>query len=249
MARRNEAGRYLLEGLTPQQISDRMGISLGSIRQYLCTLVGEGELLFSDIAFAIAERQLIEDVIRRGDLPVAPFGPHKNLRMAGYVRNILFKQGHNILHDLIELYLITSDPRPDLYALICESEIILHRFVKRTLVSTFEDRWWREGIPEQIRKNCQIRKEEDLTPLEDPYYYTTFIDLKLIIDKNWRSFSAVLPKALSTNKQDTLENLQRVNSIRNRVMHPVKIMSEYGDDHRFARKFLADLREIASRSE
>jgi hypothetical protein len=41
MARRNEAGQYLLSGLTLQQIELRMGIGLGSVRQYLCTLVGE----------------------------------------------------------------------------------------------------------------------------------------------------------------------------------------------------------------
>jgi hypothetical protein len=244
MARRNEAGRYLLEGLTPQQISERMGITLSSIRQYLCTLIGEGELLASDIAFNIAERHLIEDVIRNGDLRVVPHGPYKTLQMAGNIRNILYNQGHNIPRDLIELYLVTRDPRPDLYALICEAEILVHRFVKRTLESAYKDRWWREGIPEQIRKNCQNRKEEDTAPLDDPYSYMTLIDLKSIIDRNWRSFSAALPKALATNKQDTLETLQRINNIRNRVMHPVKIMTEYEDDHRFARKFLADVRQF-----
>jgi DNA-binding IclR family transcriptional regulator len=55
MARRNEAGQYLLEGLTPQQIERRMGIGLSSVRQYLCTLVGEGVLRHSDIAFNVAE--------------------------------------------------------------------------------------------------------------------------------------------------------------------------------------------------
>ena len=66
MARKHEAGRYLLDGLTPQEISGRMGVSLGSVRQYLCTLVGEGELLRSDIAFNIAERRLIEEPDPRG---------------------------------------------------------------------------------------------------------------------------------------------------------------------------------------
>jgi hypothetical protein len=42
MARKDEAGQYLLEGLTPQQIQIRMGIGLNSICQYLCTLVGDG---------------------------------------------------------------------------------------------------------------------------------------------------------------------------------------------------------------
>ncbi len=33
MARKNEAGRYLLDGLTPEEISGRMGIGLFSVRQ------------------------------------------------------------------------------------------------------------------------------------------------------------------------------------------------------------------------
>jgi hypothetical protein len=43
-----------------------MGIGLSSVRQYLCTLVGEGILRHSDIAFNIAERHLIEEVMRNG---------------------------------------------------------------------------------------------------------------------------------------------------------------------------------------
>jgi hypothetical protein len=183
-------------------------------------------------------------VIRDDDLFIIS-GPYQKLRMAVKVREILLKRGHNIPRDLIELYLVTRDPRPDLYALICEAEILLHGFIRQTLEVAYKGGWWREGIPEQIRKSCQNRKEEDAAPLDDPYYYTTFIELKLIIDKNWRSFSASFPKALGANKQATLEALQRINSIRNRVMHPVKIMSAYQDDHHFARKFLADLRELA----
>ena len=187
-------------------------------------------------------------MIRDDDLFIIS-GPYQKLRMAVKVRDILLKQGRNIPRDLIELYLVTRDPRPDLYALICEAEILLHSFIKQTLESAYKDRWWREGIPEQIRKSCQNRKEEDAAPLDDPYYYTTFIELKLIIDKNWRSFWAGFSKALGTNKQAILETLQRINSIRNRVMHPVKIMSAYQDDYHFARKFLANLRELACTGE
>ncbi len=77
-----------------------------------------------------------------------------------------------------------------------------------------------------------------------PYHYTTFIDLKAIIDKKWAEFSGVLPKALVTNKQETLQKLQLINDIRNRVMHPVKIMSEYEDDYRFVRKILEELKTL-----
>jgi hypothetical protein len=171
--------------------------------------------------------------------------------MAHTLRDNLLKKGHNISLDLIQLYLVTRDPRPDLYRLICEIEILLHKFVKDTLENTYQGRWWREGIPQQIRKECADRKEEDPTPLEDPhaYGYTTFIHLKKIIDENWSSFSAELPREFATNKQKFLKSLDRINTIRNRVMHPVKTMSEYEDDHHFLRKFLVGIRKLALTAE
>jgi hypothetical protein len=241
MARRNDAGRYLLEGLSPQQIVLRMGITLSSVRQYLCTLVGEGLLTNSDIAFSIAERHLIEEAIRNSATQDVSEGPFKNVRMAQQLRTTLFEQGHKIPLDLVELYLVTRDARPDLYALICQIEVGLHRLVKRTLEAEYGSRWWREGIPEPTRKNCQGRREEDAAPLDEAYYYTTFIELKSIIDNNWRIFSKALPKALSANKQDLLQRFQRINGIRNTVMHPVKVITEYEDDYRFARSLLSDL--------
>jgi hypothetical protein len=227
MARKDEAGQYLLEGLTPQEIQNRMRIGLNSICQYLCTLVGEGKLLRSDIAFSVAERHLIEDLIRNGAHP-------------GDVDVKLSKQGHKIDREVISLYLLTRDPRPDMFALICKIEVLLHGLVKKTLEVGYGDRWWRKGIPEPTRKKCQLRKEEDMTPLDEPYHYTNFIDLKSIIETDWRLFSIALPKALATNKPNTLQRLQRVNAIRNQIMHPVKEISGYENDYRFARKFLAD---------
>jgi hypothetical protein len=64
-----------------------------------------------------------------------------------------------------------------------------------------------------------------------------------IIDNNWRVFSKALPKALAVNKLDTLQRLQRINAIRNKVMHPVKEIVEYEDDYRFARKLLSNLED------
>jgi hypothetical protein len=239
MSRKNEAGRYLLAGLTPQEIGGRMGISLGSIRQYLCTLVGEGRLLRSDIAFNIAERQQIEAAIQDTDRMIAQ-GRFRNYGTATNVKVFFDRNNNRISPDLIELYLLTRDARPDLYTLICQLEVLLHRLVMETLQSAFGQRWWRDGIPEATRKSCQSRREEDNSPLDEPYHYTTFIELKSIIDSNWRVFSNALPKALTTNKQDFLQRLQRANGVRNHVMHPVKPISTYEDDYRFVRKLLAD---------
>lgn len=187
------------------------------------------------------ERQLIEAAIQSTDQKVA-HGRSKNYGTAKNVEIFLDRNGTKTLPEVIELYLVTRDARPDLYALICELEVLLHRLVLQTLKSNLGERWWRDGFPEATRKNCQIRREED-NPQDEPYYYTTLIELKSIIDGNWRIFSTALPKSLAANKQDTLQKLQRANGIRNRVMHPVKPISAYEEDFRFLRKLLADLKK------
>jgi hypothetical protein len=169
MTRRSEMARYLLEGLTLQQISERMNISLFSIRQDMCTLVGEGELLHSDIAFNIEERHLIEEVIRK-DVLSLPAGSYAKWPAVDKIHAALAKQRHNVDRQLIHLYLTARDPRSDLYRLICEIELLLHRLVRQTLETNLTKQWWQKGIPENIRKQCQIKKEEDLNPLDDPYH-------------------------------------------------------------------------------
>jgi len=109
--------------------------------KYLCTLVGEGLLRNSDIAFNIAERHLIEEAIRNSGTQHVREGPFKNVLMAQQLCAALSKQRHKIPLDLVELYLATRDARPDLYALICEIEVGLHRLVKRTLEAEYESRW------------------------------------------------------------------------------------------------------------
>lgn len=53
MARKDQAARHLLAGSSPRQIANTMGISIGSVEQYLYTKVGEGTIKRSDILFSI----------------------------------------------------------------------------------------------------------------------------------------------------------------------------------------------------
>jgi HEPN superfamily Swt1-like protein len=237
MGRREDAARYLLDGMGPQQIAERMGVGFETIRQYLFTLVGRGEICRSEIAFSIPEGRLIEEAIRKT--------PHKGggtfWRYA--VRKTLREQGHDVLQEIIDFYVLTRDPRPDLYDLICKIEVGLHRMVRETLQARYGEDWWREGVPETIRISCQSLRERDKAPIDDPYQYTTFIDLKSIIENNWSIFSIALPKALAADKPQLLQKLQRLNTIRNQVMHPVKELGEYEGNHRFARAFNSDICE------
>lgn len=120
---------------------------------------------------------------------------------------------------------------------------MLHKMVKQILLAAHGQNWWRKGIPERVRIECQARREQDDNPAADAYQYTTFIDVKQIIEKEWATFSTALPNRFALNKRQTLGDLQRINNIRNKVMHPVKDIGEYEEDYLFARAFLADCDE------
>jgi predicted transcriptional regulator len=67
MARKDQATSLLIAGNSPSQIASLMGISIGSVEQYLCTKVGEGTIRRSDILFSIDAntRNTVEDIILR----------------------------------------------------------------------------------------------------------------------------------------------------------------------------------------
>ena len=53
MASKHEAEKFLRDGLTPSQIAERMGISIGSVIQYLHTRIGEGAMRLSEVYFCL----------------------------------------------------------------------------------------------------------------------------------------------------------------------------------------------------
>lgn len=112
------------------------------------------------------------------------------------------------------------------YELVTWVEERLHMFIGRRLQQAFgeeETKWWHQGVPQPIRKKCADRREED--PNRRPLYnYTDLIDLKDIMDKNWRHFENDFRKVKGQvmSKKEFLDGLVRLNEIRKSVMHPVR---------------------------
>lgn len=137
------------------------------------------------------------------------------------------------------------------YRLVAVSEKILHRFIKRRLIEALgesEDAWRAKGVPETIRVECVNMREKD-PRRHPPYSYTYLIDLKGILDKNWRrcfedDFQKV--KGLVKSKKEFLDSLDRLNEIRNTVMHPVRDIPTDAD-HEFARQMLKVKRDFVGR--
>jgi tetratricopeptide (TPR) repeat protein len=128
----------------------------------------------------------------------------------------------------LEKFVRERVPKPQLeaYESVAFIEERLHHFIRRRLGDAFgkeENQWWGQGVPLTIRQKCAQRREED--PRRKPVYnYTDLIDLKEILDKNWKLFETDFErvKGKAMGKKGFLDNLIRLNEVRKTVMHPVR---------------------------
>jgi hypothetical protein len=207
--------------------------------QYLCLMIGEGELRRSDLAFSIPPelRRAAEDAIERtGSTNFAVVS--RDLRRHGFAVQRL---------DL-GVYLNYRRARVvlgDMYELVRALEVRLHAFVKQAFIAEYgEEQWWRSGVPDAIRAECAALLEKDPEPAEEPYCYTHMINLREILDKRWPVLSKYMPRDLVNKKKDLLERLLRLNRIRNSVMHPVRNSVLDEGEFEFMRALDSDLREL-----
>jgi len=230
MTRKDQAERFLRQGLLPSQIAAQMGISTASVIQYLRTGVGEGSLRFSEIYFSwpasVRESlQAASDEIKTGKRADSP-----KMRAT------------NMTREDVDFYRSIRHRRVfagDLYEHVAEAELALHDMVWGLLKDRFGDGetgYWRQGIPVGIRKRCHERREDDNEPSDSAFQYTTLIELAEIISKNWSLFQAALPKEHADNRRDLARDFDRLNRIRNTVMHPVKRRRWSEDDFEFVRR-------------
>jgi Swt1-like HEPN len=231
---RHQAAELLRRGLSPSKIARDMKIPVGMVMAYLYRQVGEGELRRSDILFTldIRAREEIEKLVEQ-----------RGSTVAWRLRRWLKAAGVEVDPDDLEIYLKLRDARVDLgdmYELIRDLELTLHRFIREQLERQYGADWWREGVPLHVREDCAVLNERDGEPASDLFCYTTMIHLLKIFDQNWRELSAQLPGKLRAHKQDFLARLKRLNAIRNIVMHPVKALPLTEDDFYFLRRFHAD---------
>ena len=115
-------------------------------------------------------------------------------------------------------------PLVDAYERIAWIELSLSYAVRRVLVDAFGDRWWKDGVPQNIRAECaSLREADENEDVCEPYMCTNFIHLSEIIRAKWKWFEKKLPKDLARDGKESLKSsLVRLNAFRNRVMHPVK---------------------------
>lgn len=120
---------------------------------------------------------------------------------------------------------LQEDPA-EIYRMVSKIESILHVFIRKTLEAHFgeqDDVWWVMGVPANIRVRCQTAREQDSERF-DPFAYTFLIELKEIILKNWEVFKPYFEdtQKRSLKKEKQIKWIDRLNHLRNLVMHSVK---------------------------
>jgi len=115
---------------------------------------------------------------------------------------------------------------------------------KRLIISVLQqhygdmDKAWYQGVSKEIRKAASSLSEEkkgERTKWECLY----FIQLKDILEKNWRLFEPRIKSKKRFTKKDSAETLDRLNEIRNDLSHPTE-----GQTFKYADQLDAYLREI-----
>ena len=237
MGARDDTLALLRAGLSPREISEKRKVTLSTTIGYLNQLVGEGKLRRSDILYSVPRdiRNRIISMIERT--------PSRSLVSIAIKLDKAAESGEaRISRDDTEVVWRYYDARislGDMYEDLREIEVWLHEFLKQVLQEEFgpdEDGWWRKGVPEVVRKNCQVRREEDAEPAPEPYCYTNIVDLSRIIEKKWALVAARLSGDAASDRRRLLSKLAQLNQIRKKVMHPVRGDAPTEEDFEFVRE-------------
>lgn len=84
------------------------------------------------------------------------------------------------------------------YTAIAAFENSVRTLVIKTLMEKYKEEWWEKGASNGIRERAQKRMEEEQSAKwhaqrgQDPINYTTFGDLKNIMQNNWDAFEDLI---------------------------------------------------------
>ena len=221
MTREATIHALLDQGRTPGQIARHLDQPLPDVLLIVDQLIGQGRVRYADVLLNIpreSRQPITRALLNLGYLPTAE-QLHRDLTDAG----------HTIALEDIEVMLRYGDVGRlygEVYEHLRDIEVGLHRLIREAFVREFgegETGWWRQGIPRDVRIKAQSRREEDdaLQPSE-PYGYTDLIDLRLILDRQWKVLAPYLPPKARGDRRVLLDDMLRMNQIRRVIMHPVR---------------------------
>ena len=108
--------------------------------------------------------------------------------------------------------------------LLQKTEISLFQYILKVLEDNYgKDSWWSNGIPKNIRQQCQMRKEDENIVQMQPEAYLTLIDFRDIIKQNWTLFISKIEKIAEKQGKDKATSwMVELNEARKLWAHPIK---------------------------
>ncbi len=121
--------------------------------------------------------------------------------------------------------------------LITYIEKHLHNIIFERLKELYGENWWIKGIPKNTRKKIALNFEEN-DCIGDKFDYTYIRDLAQIWKENITQFSEISPFLKWGNNYKAIEALfAKFNTMRNKLMHPVRDYLPSDDDCKFLENF------------
>lgn len=246
MSARNAVGWLLKQGYSPGQIANKRKVYEQTTKQTLLLLVGEGRIRRTDIYYTIP-KEIRELVVENYDERKKKFIEYERIYRSLYqtIRKRI-KDAKKIDIQFAILYYSSRIEMGDLYEDLRNIELFLNNLVKETLLKKYndenkEDEWWYKGVPEDIRKECVIRRETDNFNRTNAWNYVDLIHLKKILEKRWQLFEMKFKKDIRKEKNKFFSNFTKLNSIRNSVMHPSRNDKITENDFEFITNFSKQL--------
>lgn len=143
-----------------------------------------------------------------------------------------------------------KEPYIRAYTHLWDIETRLHRFVSVRLESEYGHNWW-QAFPNKLKHECIDKADADKYYTLSPDSYIDFLDLREVIkhDKNKDFFRPAFESLNSDYKDPQSEfhqKLERVNRVRNNIMHPLKRLPPSDEDIATLEQFLEFVRKFTS---
>ncbi len=238
MSTDQDSAKYLRGGRYPSQVARSMGISTETSIKHLRIAVGHGTLRLSDLYFSwpSTKREVMQKLL------------DSESRSADYLAE------HELDQYDLELFAElrqTSMFRADMYDYVSRLELSIHELVRECLVHQHgldNKAWWRQGVPLKIRQGCAARNQEDIDPIEDLFSYTMLMDLHEIINGDWgKFFVGRVPDYYRNSRPALKSDFNRLNRIRNAVMHPIRDRRWREEDFEFVLEMFDRFNEVKNR--
>ena len=202
MGKSSHVARRILAGVYPSQVAKELGRDFRSVERDIMAAVARGQLAFTDVlrTFPASVREETSPHYEQADYDGVPV-----LSIANWERFAA----------------------SEIYANLREIERTLHNDFRRVLAEQFgssEDGWWRTCVPEPIRQKCVTRREADQTGCDyHPWEYSMLLDLVAVAKKQYSTLSSHLDYLRSMDFGKFRSAMGRLNTVRNSVMHPVRL--------------------------